>query len=47
MGVNAEEGFKRWTAKRKAALVPEFLQGRTSANEAARSYDLLPYGIED
>ena len=29
MGVIVEEDFKRWTAKRKAALVTEILQGKT------------------
>jgi uncharacterized HAD superfamily protein len=30
VGVIVEEDFKRWTAKRKAALVTEILQGKTS-----------------
>ncbi len=42
-----EEDFKRWTAKRKAALVTEILQGKTSVSEAARSFDLPPSEIED
>ena len=49
MGVIVEEDFKRWTAKRKAALVTEILQGKTSVFEAARSFnfDLSPSEIED
>ncbi|CAM8645441.1 Transposase IS3/IS911family [Burkholderiales bacterium] len=47
MGVIVEEDFKRWTAKRKAALVTEILQGKTSVSEAARSFDLSPAEIED
>ena len=47
MGVIVEEDFKRWTAKRKAALVTEILQGKTSVSEAARSFDLSPSEIED
>ena len=47
MGVIVEEDFKRWTAKRKAALVTEILQGKTSVSEAARSFDLWPSEIED
>jgi len=31
-----EEDFKRWTAKRKTALVTEILQGKTSVPEASR-----------
>ena len=47
MSVIVEEDFKRWTAKRKAALVTEILQGKTSVSEAARSFDLSPSEIED
>ncbi len=47
MGVIVEEDFKRWTAKRKAALLTEILQGETSFPEAARSFDLSPSEIED
>jgi transposase-like protein len=47
VGVIVEEDFKRWTAKRKAALVTEILQGKTSVSEAARSFDLSPSEIED
>ena len=47
MGVIVEEDFKRWTAKRKAALVTEILQGKTSVSEVARSFDLSPSEIED
>jgi transposase-like protein len=44
VGVIVEEDFKRWTAKRKAALVTEFLQGKTSVSEAARSFGNPPLG---
>ena len=47
MGVIVEEDFKRGTAKRKAALVTEILQGKTSVSETARSFDLSPSEIED
>jgi transposase-like protein len=47
VGVIVEEDFKRWTAKRKAALVTEILQGKISVSEAARSFDLSPSEIED
>ncbi len=41
-----EEEIKRWTAKRKAALVLEIIQGKTSVSEASRAYDLPPSDIE-
>ena len=41
-----EDGIKRWTAKRKSALVIEILQGKTTVAEASRSYDLTPSEIE-
>jgi len=47
VGVIVEEDFKRWTAKRKAALGTEILQGKASVSEAARSFDLSPSEIED
>lgn len=36
-----EEEFKRWTAKRKAALVMEIIQGKTTVAEASRSFGLI------
>ena len=47
MSVIVEEDFKRWTAKRKAALVTEILQGKTSVSEASRAHDLPPSEIEE
>lgn len=47
MSVVMEEDVKRWTAKRKAALVTEIIQGKTTISEASRSYDLSPSEIED
>ena len=41
-----DEEIKRWTAKRKTALVLEIIQGKTSASEASRTYDLPPSEIE-
>ncbi len=40
------EEIKRWTAKRKSALVIEILQGKTTVAEASRHYDLSPSEIE-
>jgi len=42
-----EEEIKRWTARRKAALVLEIIQGRTRAAEASRQHDLTPAEVED
>ena len=40
------DGIKRWTAKRKTALVIEIIQGKTTVSEASRSFDLTPAEIE-
>jgi transposase-like protein len=47
MSVVMEEDIKRWTAKRKAALVTEIIQGKTTISEASRSFDIPPSEIED
>jgi transposase-like protein len=47
MSAVMEEEFKRWTAKRKAALVTEIIQGKTSVAEASRTYDLPPSEVEE
>ncbi|MGR3411282.1 MAG: DUF1153 domain-containing protein [Paracoccus sp. (in: a-proteobacteria)] len=41
-----EDVDKRWTAKRKSALVIEIIQGKTTVAEASRSYDPSPSEIE-
>ena len=41
-----DEQIKRWTAKRKSALVLEIIQGKTTVAEASRGYDLAPSEIE-
>lgn len=41
------EEVKRWTAKRKGALVMEILLGKTTVAEASRAYDLQPSEIEN
>ena len=46
MSETMTEPVKRWTAKRKSALVVEILQGKTTVSEASRSYDLSPSEIE-
>ena len=46
MSMTMDENIKRWTAKRKAALVIEIIQGKTTVAEASRSFDLSPSEIE-
>ena len=41
-----DEQIKRWTAKRKSALVLEIIQGKTTVAEASKAYDLPPSEIE-
>ena len=46
MSITMEEEIKRWTAKRKTALVMDIIQGKTTVSEAARGFDLAPSEIE-
>lgn len=46
MRMKMEEDIKRWTAKRKSALVLDIIQGKTSVSEASRAFDLSPSEIE-
>ena len=46
MSMTMEDGIKRWTAKRKSALVVEIIQGKATVAEASRSFDLTPSEIE-
>lgn len=46
MSVVMEEEIKRWTAKRKAAVVMDIIQGKSSVSEASRSFDIPPSEIE-
>lgn len=47
MSVVMDEEIKRWTARRKSALVLEVIQGKTTISEASRQFDLAPSEIED
>lgn len=47
MSIVMEEQIKRWTARRKSALVLEIIQGKTTVAEASRQFDLQPSEIED
>lgn len=46
MSMLMDEEIKRWTAKRKSALVLEIIQGKTTVAQASRAYDLPPSEIE-
>ncbi|WP_459615944.1 DUF1153 domain-containing protein [Bordetella sp. 2513F-2] len=46
MSTKMEEDIKRWTAKRKSALVLDIIQGKTTVAEASRQYDLSPSEVE-
>ncbi len=46
MSTVMEDDIKRWTAKRKTALVLDIIQGKTSISEASRAYDLNPSEVE-
>ncbi len=46
MSTLMDEDIKRWTAKRKSALVLEIIQSKTTVAEASRAYDLPPSDIE-
>jgi len=40
------EDIKRWTARRKAAVVLEIIKGKTTATEVARSHGLTVAEVE-
>ena len=40
MSLTMDDSIKRWTAKRKTALVIEIIQGKTTVAEASRAFDL-------
>ena len=46
MSAVMEEEIKLWTARRKAALVLEIIQGKTTVAEASRAFDITPSEIE-
>ena len=47
MSTKMDEDVKRWTARRKSALVLDIIQGKTTVSEAARQFDLSPSEIEE
>jgi transposase-like protein len=42
-----EDEFKRWTAKRKSALVLDIIQGKSTVSEASRTYSLPASEVEN
>lgn len=46
MSTLMEDDIKRWTAKRKTALVLDIIQGKTTVSQASRAYDLNPSEVE-
>lgn len=42
MSMTMEDDIKRWTAKRKAALVMEIIQGKTNIAEVSRAFEMSP-----
>lgn len=47
MGESQQEPIKRMTAKRKAEIVMDIFQGKTTVAEVSRQYDLTPALIEE
>jgi hypothetical protein len=47
MSIVMDEDVKRWTARRKSALVFDIIQGKTTVAEASRHYDLTPSEVEE
>jgi transposase-like protein len=46
MSIEMDEDFKRWTARRKSALIQGIIQGRTTVIESSRQFDLPPSEIK-
>ena len=47
MSTKMDEDIKRWTAKRKSALVLDIIQGKMTVAEASRAYDLSPSEVDN
>ena len=46
MSIEMDEEIKRWTARRKSALVLDIIQGKTTVSGSSRQFDLPPSEIE-
>jgi len=45
MSTKMEEDIKRWTAKRKSALVLDIIQGKATVAEASRLQQDIAFGV--
>ena len=46
MSMLMDDEIKRWTARRKSALVLEIIQGKTTVAEASRAHDAVLVPLE-
>ena len=46
MSIEMDEEIKRWTARRKSALVLDIIQGKSTISESSRQFELPPFEIE-
>ncbi len=46
MSIEMEEEIKRWTARRKSALVLDIIQAKTPVSESSRQFELPSSEIE-
>jgi hypothetical protein len=46
MSIEMDEEIKRWTTRRKSALVLDISHGKITVNESSRQFDLLLPEIE-
>ena len=46
MSIEMDEEIKRWTARRKSALVLDIIQGKTTVSESSQQFALPPLEIE-
>lgn len=47
MSTIMEDEIKRWTAKRKSALVLDIIKGKSTVSEASRTYNLPASEVEN
>ena len=46
MSIEIDAEIKRWTTRRKSALVLDIIQGKTNVSESSRQFDLPPSEIK-
>ncbi len=47
MSIEMDDEIKRWTARRKSALVLDIVKGKTAVSESSREFDLPPSSFRD